>query len=154
MLYVVGTFVTCLVLFIIGMYLNFKHNSKNNLKENVGFTMALTFGAVGFFYMITTINFLCDYIPRETKEMRALVQRDNLTRMLAETYNPDNLTNALNFNAEQKRSAMYNKSAFWYCWENCYVVDTIPIPNGQYTPSNMVKLDAVIEHLAEKASQK
>lgn len=154
MLYVVGTFVTCLVLFIIGLYLNFKYDRENSWKEAVGFIMSIVFGIVGFFYMFATVAFLKDYIPRETKQMRAEVNRSSLIRMLDENYDPDNLKNALNFNAEQKRSAKYNESAFWYCWENCYVVDTIPIPKEQYTPSNMVKLDAVIEHLAEKASQK
>ena len=74
--------------------------------------------------------------------------RDTLVRLLEENYNPDNLKAALDFNATQKRSNAYNQSPLWYCWENCYVLDTIPIPTEKYIPSNYVKLEAVIEQLA------
>lgn len=77
------------------------------------------------------------------------VNRDKLVRMLEENYNPDNLKNAIEFNASQKRSEMYNSSLMWYCWENCYVLDTIQIPTEKYIPSNYVKLEAVIEQLSK-----
>lgn len=44
---------------------------------------------------------------------------------------------------------MYNSSLMWYCWENCYVLDTIQIPTEKYIPSNYVKLEAVIEQLSK-----
>ena len=77
------------------------------------------------------------------------INRDKLVRMLEENYNPDNLKNAIEFNASQKRSEMYNSSLMWYCWENCYVLDTIQIPTEKYIPSNYVKLEAVIEQLSK-----
>ena len=84
-------------------------------------------------------------IDREVEK----VNRDKLVRMLEENYNPDNLKNAIEFNASQKRSEMYNSSLMWYCWENCYVLDTIQIPTEKYIPSNYVKLEAVIEQLSK-----
>ena len=77
------------------------------------------------------------------------INRDKIIRMLEENYNPDNLKNAIEFNASQKRSEMYNSSLMWYCWENCYVLDTIQIPTEKYVPSNYVKLEAVIEQLSK-----
>ena len=77
------------------------------------------------------------------------INRDKIIRMLEENYNPDNLKNAIEFNASQKRSEMYNSSLVWYCWENCYVLDTIQIPTEKYIPSNYVKLEAVIEQLSK-----
>ena len=84
-------------------------------------------------------------IDREVEK----VNRDKLVRMMEENYNPDNLKNAIEFNASQKRSEMYNSSLMWYCWENCYVLDTIQIPTEKYVPSNYVKLEAVIEQLSK-----
>ena len=77
------------------------------------------------------------------------INRDKIIRMLEENYNPDNLKNAIEFNVSQKRSKMFNSSLMWYCWENCYVLDTIQIPTEKYIPSNYVKLEAVIEQLSK-----
>ena len=113
----------------------------------------------GVSYIISGIVLVCLIIPLIISSTAIIttnidrevenVNRDKLVRMLEENYNPDNLKNAIEFNASQKRSEMYNSSLMWYCWENCYVLDTIQIPTEKYIPSNYVKLEAVIEQLSK-----
>ena len=111
-------------------------------------------GFISVISLIAFINFMMDYLPRNVKQTNAQIESQRLERLLVENYDPDNLKNALVFNVLQKQSTEYNRSWLWYCWENCYVVDTIAIPNGKYMPSNMVKLDAVIDRLTHGDSTK
>ena len=153
MAYVIGTFLVCLIGFLVTLVWFDKYEDDHKVadwKKYTTFVFCVIFGIVGFGYLIATILFVGDYATSNNQKIKAEINRDNLERLLLEDYDPDNLKNALEFNALQKRSAEYNKTAFWYCWDNCYSIDTIAIPRTKYMPSNMVKLDAVIDHLTDK----
>lgn len=109
-------------------------------------------GIIAIAFAFSCLLFGIDYVTSSISYTKDTIKRDNLIRLVQEDYDPDNLKEALEFNAIQKQSAEFNKTIMWYCWKNCYVIDTIPIPTEKYFPSSMVKLDAVIEHLAEKAA--
>jgi hypothetical protein len=94
--------------------------------------------------------YLLDYSVRGEHMREAVGHRGVLVRMIEEDYDSKNLENALQFNAEQKLSAFYNSSPWTYCKENCYALDTIPIPTHKFIPTDFVKLDAVIKHIADK----
>lgn len=152
MLFVIGTFVICLIIFL-GIYLKWFMNLDMDMsvtfKEIFLAVVFICSACISFFFMIGTLCFTIDYFTKNIDTIAENTNRDKLIRLLEENYNPDNLKAALDFNATQKRSYAYNQSNLWYCWENCYVLDTIPIPTEKYIPSNYVKLEAVIEQLTK-----
>lgn len=152
MLFVIGTFVIGLIIFL-GLYLKWFMNLEDYMsvtfKEIFLGVIFICSACISFFSLIGTICFSIDYFTKNIHIVTENTNRDKLIRLLEENYNPDNLKAALDFNATQKRSYAYNQSNLWYCWENCYVLDTIPIPTEKYIPSNYVKLEAVIEQLTK-----
>ena len=153
MLFVIGSFVFFCISSIV-LYFKFLRyvdwdGSINNLKELILLLYSVVSILLMIGFSIPTIIFIAEFLTKDVDKQCEYVNRAKLIRMLEENCNPDNLKNALDFNTEQNISKIYNNSPLWYCWENCYVVDTIPIPNEKYIPSNYVKLEAVIEQLAK-----
>lgn len=107
-----------------------------------GISILLSFMGLGIY--------LIEYAISDCHMRQAMGQRSVLVRMVEEDYDSKNLENALQFNAKQKLSAFYNSSPWSYCKEKCYALDTIPIPAHKFIPTDFVKLDAVIKHIADK----
>lgn len=151
MLFVVGTFIISLMIFL-GLYFKWFRNldwdANVTFKNNCLIFIFVCSAVSSLIFTFFVIFFSIAYFAKNVDRMADNANRDTLVRLLEENYNPDNLKAALDFNATQKRSNAYNQSPLWYCWENCYVLDTIPIPTEKYIPSNYVKLEAVIEQLA------
>lgn len=153
MLFVIGSFVIGLMIFL-GLYFKwYRFLESDNAVTFKNFCLCVIFVCSAVSSLIFTfcvIFFSISYFAKNVDRIADNANRDTLVRLLEENYNPDNLKNALDFNAIQKRSEAYNQSPLWYCWENCYVLDTIPIPTEKYIPSNYVKLEAVIEQLTKE----
>lgn len=66
----------------------------------------------------------------------AVLEKNKLERMLVEDYNAENLTKALDFNMEQRKSAINNASWLTYCFTNCYILDTIVVPGTKFVPES------------------
>ena len=152
MLFVIGSFVISLIIFL-GLYFKWSRNLDWNADVTFkNFCLCVIFVCSALSSLIFTfcvIFFSIAYFTKNIDKVAENTNRDKLIRLLEENYNPDNLKNALDFNAIQKRSEAYNQSPLWYCWENCYVLDTIKIPTEKFVPSNYVKLEAVIEQLTK-----
>lgn len=151
MLFVIGSFIISLMIFL-GLYFKWFRNldwdANVTFKNNCLIFIFVCSAVSSLIFTFFVIFFSIAYFAKNVDRMADNANRDTLVRLLEENYNPDNLKAALDFNATQKRSNAYNQSPLWYCWENCYVLDTIPIPTEKYIPSNYVKLEAVIEQLA------
>lgn len=80
------------------------------------------------------------HIPRESAKAGAVAERSKLQRLLQENYNSDNLVQALDFNVLQRKAAVANKSWLTYCYYQCFDVDTVPIPDLNYRPSQEIIL--------------
>lgn len=102
------------------------------------------------FAFLGLVLYLIDYALSDYKMHKDIGHRGVLVRMIEEDYDSQNLENALLFNAKQKLSAYYNSSPWSYCKVDCYSLDTIPIPSHRYTPTDFVKLDAVLKHTSNK----
>lgn len=152
MLFVVGTFIISLIIFL-GVYFKWFRNLDSDADVTFkNFCLCVIFVCSAVSSLIFTfcvIFFSIAYFAKNVDRVADNANRDTLVRLLEENYNPDNLKAALDFNATQKRSNVYNQSLLWYCWENCYVLDTIKIPTEKFVPSNYVKLEAVIEQLTK-----
>ena len=140
-------FLLGVILVWFSLFLDVKFNKNNSHDWLVGcFTVSV------IFLIVTAFSFgvfVFDYMRTSTLITKELVNREVLVRLLDERYDSDNLKNALKFNAEQKLSSKYNESILWYCWENCYSLDTIEIPSDQYVPQNIIEIKALLKKLEE-----
>lgn len=110
----------------------------------VSFVIGLFSGVTGF---ILSGSLAIDFIQRERNEFRTLQRRAVLQRMMIENYNSINLTNALDFNNEQNLIRRDNQSFWLKFLKSYYYVDTIEIPQYQFTPTQNlnVRLEGVSE---------
>lgn len=90
--------------------------------------------------LLFMLTLFCGHIPREAERAGAVAERYKLQRLLQENYNSDNLVQALDFNVLQRKAAVANKSWLTYCYYQCFDVDTVPIPDLRYRPSQEIIL--------------
>ena len=141
-------FIIGIILLIIGLFM--LKSKIDFLNDFLGILFLIIGSLITLFTSILLISMLYDYTIRNYDLANENFKRTKCIRMLNENYNAENLTNALDFNISQKRASNYNKSFLFLCWEHCYSTDTIVIPSTSYLPSNMVKIDAVIDKLNTK----
>lgn len=137
-------FLVFAVLCILCLYFDSLYFDSLSYSSSLGF-FSFLFGFCSII-MFARCAFMCvDLYTKEQGINTEIVNGEMLSRLLQENYNPDNLNKALKFNAKQKISAGYNKSFVTLCWENCYSVDTIPIPVIKYTPNTINTIDLNIK---------
>ena len=133
-----GIFIIVLAICIIASVICYKLN-----ETYCNFTGFLSF-AFGFCACIVLFVILANTVVLIFKDQWVESQNINakvLERLLKEDYNPENLKNALEFNASQKKSVVYNTSFMMLCVESCYAVDTIPIPATKFLPNTKNTID-------------
>ena len=106
MLFVVGTFIISLIIFL-GVYFKWFRNLDSYADGTFkNFCLCVIFVCSAVSSLIFTfcvIFFSIAYFTKNIDKVAENTNRDKLIRLLEENYNPDNLKNALDFNAIQKR---------------------------------------------------
>lgn len=126
--------ITCLCVFL--CYIELMKNSSADITYVVvgcgsGFVSFLFFLGFGIFYMKKDISY-----------QEQLNERQKISRMLQEDYNPNNLEKAISFNNKQKIIVAENKT-FLFKWNNSFAsVDTIEIPSKNFMPTEKIILQA------------
>ena len=141
---------TALLLILSGVSIALCVLGKNNSREWVqglaigSFVTGLFSGVAGF---MMSACLAIDFFQWERNEFKTLQRRAVLQRMMIENYNSINLTNALDFNNEQNLIRRDNQSFWMRFLKSYYYVDTIEIPQYQFTPTQNlnVRLEGVSE---------
>lgn len=127
--------ITCLCVFL--CYVERKKNSSADISYGVivgcgsGFVSFLFFMCFGIFYLKKDISY-----------QEQLNERQMISRMLQEDYNPNNLEKAISFNNKQKIIVAENKT-FLFKWNNSFTsVDTIEIPSKNFMPTEKIIIQA------------
>lgn len=136
--------ILCGVLISLGIWLKDKPKEWIQGIAIVSFVLGIFSGIAGF---CMSACLALDFFQWDRNEFRTFQRRAVLQRMMIENYNSVNLTNALAFNNEQNLIRRDNQS-FWLRWlKSYYYVDTIEIPQYQFTPTQNlnVRLEGVSE---------
>jgi hypothetical protein len=133
-----GIFIIVLAICIIASIICYKlSDSYCNFTGFLSWVFSFCAGIVLFVIIVNTGGLIFKDQWVESQNINAKV----LEKLLKEDYNPENLKNALEFNASQKKSVVYNTSFMMLCVESCYAVDTIPIPATKFLPNTKNTID-------------
>lgn len=141
---------TSLFLILCGVFCTIGILWKDNPRESIQ-GLAITSFVIGLFSGIAGVSMSAclaiDFFQRDRNEFKTLQHRAVLQRMMIENYNSVNLTNALDFNNEQNLIRRDNESFWMRFLKSYYYVDTIEIPQYQFTPTQNlnVRLEGVSE---------
>lgn len=131
----------CVVIIIISSIVMVISVSNDN---DITATIGLIFLIIsGFSFLIISLCFseyLYDYTLIESNTKKVLIDRDIIVRKLQETYNQDNLNDAIDFNAKQHKIKIENETFLQKYNTEMFYVDTIEIPNIQYVPRQKIEL--------------
>jgi len=120
---------------------------KNNCSDfseyisGVSIVVIVIFCCILLFPSVKVMSIGYDYLNSSTDRNKTLTDRNILERKLQETYNQDNLNEALYFNSLQKKIKIENSSFLQKYRTSIYYVDTIKIPTINYTPKQIIKLE-------------
>ncbi len=113
--------------------------------DNDGFATLFAFISIifGLVFIICSIDMfgrLYDYTLIDANKQKVLIDRSVIVRKLQETYNQNNLNDAIDFNAKQKKIKIENLTFLQKYNTETFYVDTIEIPNIQYIPKQKIEL--------------
>lgn len=137
---------TILIWFLVSLVVTIILFSVKTSPQGAKFTGASSLFLSFFLLAILSNKYLCTYYTKYEET----IERGILVRMLEEDYDSKNLEEALQFNADQKMSDLYNSSPWTYCLMKCYSLDTISIPSSKFIPKDSVNLNAVIKAISNK----
>lgn len=135
----------CILMILIGGIVYYiGENSYSDFSEyisGVGIIGMVLCSVILLFPSIKLMSIGYDYLNSSTDRNKTLIDRNILERKLQETYNQDNLNEALYFNSLQKKIKIENSSFLQKYRTSIYYVDTIKIPTINYTPKQIIKLE-------------